>query len=117
MSTRQAVLLIHGIGEQRPMDTLRGFVDTVWSKDKGIHNPHATVPDAVWSKPYELSEEFELRRLTTPDNRAHIRTDFFEFYWAHLMDGTQVGHVVAWARSLLLRSPGKVPGHLMLLYV
>jgi hypothetical protein len=26
---RQAVLLIHGIGEQKPMDTLRGFVDAV----------------------------------------------------------------------------------------
>ena len=24
---RQAVVLIHGIGEQRPMDTLRSFVD------------------------------------------------------------------------------------------
>jgi hypothetical protein len=26
---RQALILIHGIGEQRPMETLRGFVDGV----------------------------------------------------------------------------------------
>jgi len=31
---KQAVLLIHGIGEQRPMDTLRGFVETVWTSDE-----------------------------------------------------------------------------------
>jgi hypothetical protein len=27
---KQAVVVIHGMGEQRPMDTLRGFVRTVW---------------------------------------------------------------------------------------
>ena len=41
MSTKQAVLHIHGIGEQRPMDTLRGFVDTVWTSHTDIQNPHA----------------------------------------------------------------------------
>ena len=34
--SKQAVLLIHGIGEQRPMDTLRGFVDTVSTKVRPI---------------------------------------------------------------------------------
>ena len=26
---KQAVVLIHGIGEQKPMDTVRGFVESV----------------------------------------------------------------------------------------
>ena len=26
---KQAVVVIHGIGEQRPMDTLRGFVEAM----------------------------------------------------------------------------------------
>jgi hypothetical protein len=34
----QAVLLIHGIGEQRPMDTFRGFVNAVWKTDTALHN-------------------------------------------------------------------------------
>ena len=35
---KQAVLLIHGIGEQRPMETLRAFVDEVWSQDRDCTN-------------------------------------------------------------------------------
>jgi hypothetical protein len=114
MSTKQAVLLIHGIGEQRPMDTLRGFVDTVWTSHTEIQNPHAG--GDTWSKPDSVSESFELRRLTTPQNTAQIRTDFFEFYWAHLMHGTSYGHLLAWARSLLWRNPATVPRHLRLIY-
>lgn len=114
MSDKQAVLLIHGIGEQRPMDTLRGFVEEVWRKDASIQNPHAG--NGVWSKPDNLSRSFELRRLTTPQNNAGIKTDFFEFYWAHLMDGTSYGHVWAWTTSLLFRRPSTVPTQLKGVY-
>ena len=103
--TRQAVLLIHGIGEQKPMDTLRGFVRTMWRTDESVQRQHGSDRDGVWSKPYTLSENFELRLLTTAENAAGIRTDFYEFYWAHLMQGTKIGHVVAWAKTLLLRRP------------
>ena len=113
-SSRQAVLLIHGIGEQRPMDTLRGFVRAVWTLDTSIHNEYAG--HDVWSKPDSVSASFELRRLTTPQNSAGIRTDFFEFYWAHLMEGTTYGHVLGWARSLLLRDPRTVPRRLKAAY-
>ncbi len=107
---KQAVLLIHGIGEQRPMDTLRGFVDTVWTTDKGVHHRYAVA--GVFSQPDEVSGSFEMRRLTTTQNQNEVRTDFYEFYWAHLMEGTSVGHVIAWAKSLLLHWPWKVPRHL-----
>ena len=29
----QAVMVIHGMGEQIPMDTIKGFVNAVWQKD------------------------------------------------------------------------------------
>lgn len=112
--SKQAVLLIHGVGEQRPMETLRGFVRAVWTLDTSIHNAYAG--HDVWSKPDSVSESFELRRLTTPQNSAGIRTDFFEFYWAHLMEGTTYGHVLGWARSLLLRDPRTVPKQLKFAY-
>jgi len=107
MAEKQAILLIHGIGEQRPMDTLRGFVDTVWTTDKAIQHEHASA--GIWSKPDTISGSFELRRLTTSKNRHNVQTDFFEFYWAHLMEGTMISHVLAWARCLLVRWPWKVP--------
>lgn len=115
MATKQAVLLIHGIGEQRPMDTLRSFVDTVWTCHSDIQNKFAG--SASWSKPDTVSESFELRRLTTARNAAGIRTDFFEFYWAHLMSGTTYGHLVAWVKSLLWRNPRTVPRHLLGVYI
>jgi hypothetical protein len=112
---KQAVLLIHGIGEQRPMDTLRSFVKTVWSTDTSVQRNQAEGA-GIWSKPYPLSQDFELRRLTTAENKSGIRTDFFELYWAHLMRGTKVAHLIAWARALLWRKPSSVPRHLWLAY-
>ena len=32
----QAVLVIHGMGEQIPMDTIKDFVNGVWQKDDAI---------------------------------------------------------------------------------
>lgn len=103
---KQAVVLIHGIGEQRPMDTLRRFVCAVWTSDDSVKHEYAD--SNLWSKPDRVSDSFELRRLTTSRNKADIRTDFFEFYWAHLMTGTKLSHVLAWARILLLRWPWNV---------
>ena len=98
MATRkQAVLLIHGIGDQKPMDTLRGFVEAVWTQDSAVHHPF--VPATVWSKPDLVSDSFELRRLTTPRNKAGIRTHFNEFYWAHLIQDTTLSHVLGAAAS------------------
>ncbi len=113
--SKQAVLLIHGVGEQKPMETLRRFVMAVWTDAKDLHKNYEG-SDVHWSKPYKLSDTFELRRLTTPENKAGIRTDFFELYWAHLMHGNKLRHVVAWARSLLMRWPWKTPAHLQLAY-
>lgn len=108
---KQAVVLIHGIGEQVPMDTLRGFVDAVWVTDPDARRPH--VPPTPWSKPDTMSGDFELRRITTAENRDRQRTDFFEFYWAHLMEGTTLSHIRAWARVLLFRRPWRVPKQLL----
>jgi hypothetical protein len=112
---KQAVLLIHGIGEQKPMETLRSFLHAVWTTDKSQHRPHPRAAE-FWSKPYPLSDNFELRRLTTAENRAGFRTDFFEFYWAHLMGGNKLNHVKVWAATLLFRKPSTVPKQLRLAY-
>ena len=60
---KQAVVLIHGVGEQIPMDTLRGFVEAAWVDDPSLRRPR--VPSTVWSKPDTMSGDLELRRITT----------------------------------------------------
>src|SRR5258707_8599503 len=112
---KQAVLLIHGIGEQKPMEPLRAFVAATWTTDKPQQKDHPRAAE-FWSKPYPLSENFELRRLTTAENKAGFRTAFFEFYWAHMMQGTKLHHVKAWAETLLFRKPSTVPKQLRLAY-
>ena len=98
--------MIHGIGEQRPMETVRGFVSAVVPTPKNPNKPR------FWSKPDPMSELFELRKLTTPQSQQMPPTDFYEYYWAYQAEGTKIAHVIAWAWSLLVRWPDDVPKHL-----
>ena len=121
---RQAVIIIHGMGEQIPMGTLKGFVDAVWTTDQehldlAKPDPNTGEPrvdgvseNAAWFKPDEASNSFELRRITTeksarkPDGGGR-KTDFFEYYWAHHIDGMTFKDVVSWMKYLLFRNPLK----------
>lgn len=107
MKKRQAVVLIHGIGEQKPMDTLRGFVDSICRFPDGK-------PMTFYSNPDDLSENFDLRRLTVYANK--YRTDFFEYYWAHNLRGTKFVHLTMWLFALLWRLPKNVPKRIRWIY-
>ena len=107
----QAVLMIHGIGEQIPMKTLRSFVDTVWTED-----PSQTADDKerdLFSGPDRVSGSFELRRLISSRNSKHVRTDFFEFYWAHTVSDTRFWHVIKWIGRLFVRPPERTTKSVM----
>jgi hypothetical protein len=53
---KQPIVVIHGMGEQVPMDTLRGFVRAVWETDSEITKNGLPNPAEVWSKPDLRSE-------------------------------------------------------------
>ena len=126
---KQAVVVIHGMGEQRPMETLRSFVDTVWTKDLELtkarneskaeqeRQKNARTTDVrteqtinkSWIVPDAGAGSHELRRITTVENKNGRRTDFFEFYWADVMQGTTLQHLLTWLKELLLRPPATVP--------
>jgi len=117
---KQAVVVIHGMGEQKPLDTLRSFVEAVYQHDPGQRgsDPQAEADDPelgevnrVWIVPDDATGSAELRRITTPKNANGVRTDFFEFYWADIMEGTALDQVYAWVEHLLLRSPFALPPH------
>jgi hypothetical protein len=106
---RHAVVIIHGIGEQKPMDTLRGFVSTV------THEPDESQSSIrFYSKPDKLSSSFELRRLTTSSSQkeGRVKTDFFEYYWAYNIRGTKVQQVLTWLGQILFRWPGSLPARI-----
>jgi hypothetical protein len=114
-----AIVVTHGMGEQIPMETLRGFVEAAWVANKAAQWP-ATPADEkaedIWFMPDGAAGSLELRRITTRWTKPQAsstergpRADFFEFYWADLAEGTTVEEVWDWIQILLLRWPSQVP--------
>jgi len=62
----------------------------------------------TWLTPDQTTGSLELRRFTTSYHKG-VRTDFFEVYWADLMEGSTTQQVWAWISDLLLRWPNRVP--------
>lgn len=105
---KTAVILIHGMGEQRPMGSLFEFVETVWSRDSTLVEPHN---GQVYSKLSGLNALLDLRRVTTRNwsGEPPRRVDFFEYYWAHLMVGNTIRSTTSWIFGLFIRRPSSVP--------
>lgn len=106
----QVVVLIHGIGEQRPGRTLRPFADAVLPEtSKAEGKKYKSAYDEV---------SFDYRKLlanTIDEPRSDIgprasivtprNTDFFEYYWAPKAEGTTWRHVARWLWLILGRWP------------
>ncbi|MBV7336195.1 hypothetical protein KFU94_49765 [Chloroflexi bacterium TSY] len=95
---RQALVVIHGMGEQKPMGTIRPFAEAILGSrgKKG----------EFWSKPDKMSELFELRRLQA---KGKSNIHFYEYYWAYNLEGTSVWDVLWWAVDLFKRNGKDVP--------
>lgn len=116
---RQAVVIIHGIGEQKPMSTLRGFVDTLVKHEASERIKKGEITEYrknYWSKPDQVSDSYELRRLVLAGEKRRPTTDFYEYYWAFNMQGTNIGHIIPWFKTLLLKWPWQVPKRLFLVW-
>ncbi|WP_215224520.1 hypothetical protein [Echinicola shivajiensis] len=86
---KQAVLIIHGIGEQKPMETLRGFVTALVGKE------YTSAPDLV-------DDTFELRKLSYFDEKGNKpNTDFYELYWAYRFRDSTFSQVLKWFVGLI----------------
>ncbi|HRI20283.1 MAG TPA: hypothetical protein PLA68_04995 [Panacibacter sp.] len=112
---RQAVVIIHGMGEQRPMATLRSFVDGITSWIKNFDGTEGTRP-RYWSRPDGISEIYETRRITMEQFEGNDKTDFYEFYWAHHMRNTSYNHLVPWIWKLLSAKYKDIPPRLKFLW-
>jgi hypothetical protein len=106
---RQAVVVIHGIGEQKPMSTIRGFVDSISDYSSVQNNIQ------VFNIPDTFSGSYELRQLAMYKGEE-LRTDFFEYYWAYNMRGTKLYSVWTWLVQLICRKPKDIPMRVKWLY-
>ena len=110
---RTAVVIVHGMGEQRPMETLDGFVKTALY-------PHVVKGEPTWdyyySRPAEITGSYEARRyiaprradITTPDGEVQGQAEIYEYHWSYLMTGNRFADVMPKTLRLLLRRPSNV---------
>ncbi|MEU0720395.1 hypothetical protein ABZ498_24840 [Streptomyces lavendulocolor] len=93
------------MGEQRPLDALTGFVRAGLPPDRHDDWHYFSRPDIV-------TDSYESRRFLAPATTSRPQTEFFEYHWAHLMQGNRLGDLVPTLSRLLFKLPWVVPAGL-----
>ncbi|MEO8511580.1 MAG: hypothetical protein ABI534_10115 [Chloroflexota bacterium] len=105
---RQAVVIIHGMGEHRPLDTLNQFIGSGLQPVEGKRRFYSR-PDQV-TKSYESRRYLAPRQPPNPAQRGvYEQTEFYEYHWAHLMQGNKLSDLWPSFSRMLLRWPWAVP--------
>jgi len=102
---RTAVLVVHGMGSQRALDTVRGVVDAVWLDKEEPENPSDR---RYWLHPEQRDNDVDLSVITTNEISGTVderSADFHELYWAHLMSETRAVAVLLWLFELVRKGP------------
>lgn len=112
---RQAVVVVHGMGEQLPLDTLCAFINTALRPDEQGRRRY-------YSRPESVTGSFESRRFLAPRSspsgvEQHAQTDFFEYHWADKMQGNRLDDLWPTFRRILLQPPWRVPAGLRVVWV
>lgn len=108
---RTAVVVVHGMGEQLPLETLNRFVRTALPVTDGERR--------YYSRPARVTGSFEARRMLAIRQPAkgggvvHEQADFFEYHWSYLMTGNRITDVLPTLSRILLRRKRTVPAGLV----
>jgi hypothetical protein len=112
---RQAVVIIHGMGEQRPLETLNEFIEAALPRD-------AEGKLGFYSRPDNVTDSYESRCFLAPrypkdGPELYAQTEFYEYHWAHLMQKNQLGDLWPTFSRLMLEWPWRVPRGLRALWL
>ena len=102
---RTAVLVVHGMGSQRALDTVRGVLEAVW-----LDTDEKPGKDGkrYWLHPEQKVDDIDLSVMTTSEISGTVdgrSADFHELYWAHLMSETRAVAVLLWLFELVRKGP------------
>jgi hypothetical protein len=100
---RTAVVIVHGMGEKRPMETFDDFAKTVL-------RPHSAQGDKKWDyhpRPVEITDAYEARRFDS------AQAEIYEYHWSYLMTADKYAGAMPMALRLFLRRPSNVPDALL----
>ncbi|HEX6301498.1 MAG TPA: hypothetical protein VF148_13620 [Acidimicrobiia bacterium] len=115
MAVRQAIVIVHGMGEQKPQDQIRRFVDTAFPLVKG-ERVYVSRPDNV-ADSYEARRYLAPRQVDDDGEEIYAQTELYELHWAHLMQGNRLDDLWPTFRRVLLQRPTRVPNGLRVLWV
>ncbi|WP_231514549.1 hypothetical protein [Mycobacterium sp. URHB0044] len=113
-TVRTAVVVVHGMGEQRPMDTLDGFVKTALHPLSDLFPPTDKKWEYYYSRPAEITGSYEARRyiarpLRTKSDVKQGQAEIYEYHWSYLMTGNRFADLGPTTLRLFLRRPSNVP--------
>ncbi|WP_309643994.1 hypothetical protein [Phenylobacterium sp.] len=110
---RVAVIFTHGQGEQVPMQDVVELAHSIWTLNGESALSDPPINRGVWSVPVYDADMSEQRRLVTSTLRREgepdLQVDFYQFYWADLMQGNRLVHVWRWFMDLMNRDQAEVP--------
>lgn len=112
---RTAVVIIHGMGEHRPLETLNGFINAGLPPVGGRRQFYSR-PDGITDS-YESRRYLAPRQPTTGDPEVYAQTEFFEYHWAYMMQGNRFSDLLTTSRRLLFSLPTRVPLGLRILWI
>lgn len=107
-----AVVVVHGMGEQRPLDMLKKFVRTALE-------PLGGKWEYYYSRPTEITDSYEARRyiarrINGPGGSVEqYTTEIFEYHWSYMMTGNKLGDLFPATFRLMVRRPSNVPPQLL----
>ena len=101
---KTAVLVVHGIGSQRPLATLRGLARALWTENPDIPADRKR----IWFTYDRAAKrgDLDLPTLVTEAVDGHGLFEFHEVYWAHTMAETRFAAVPLWLFELIRKGPG-----------
>ena len=103
---RIAVVFVHGQGQQTPMTDVLDLAESVWRTDPHTDGAGSLAP--VYSVPIYDGDEAEQRRGVTQEGdgpTGRVQVDFFQFYWADLMQGNRFAQLWGWFVGLVQKDP------------
>lgn len=102
---RQAIVVVHGMGEQRPVETLNEFSAMITNGQR------------YYSRPQQIDDAFDARMHVIPRSRAEgdgsrqpfdVQTDIYEYHWAHLMTGNRLDDLWPTFRRMMFPVTGTI---------